>query len=65
MFNVFLQIWGDRPLYYEGGRYPVLEGYWGIVMYADNAMIKVHLGTTPEQIIAHMQAVLSLCNYDG
>ena len=59
---MLFQIWGNRPLH-RGGP-DDREGYWGEVMYTDDVMMCVYLGTTPEQIIARMQTVLSLCFYD-
>ena len=65
MINDFLQIWGNRRLYYHEGRYPVLEGYWGVVMFAEDVTVNVYLGRTPEQIIERMNNVLSVCLYEG
>ena len=59
-----MQIWGNRPLYYEDGPDHLLEGYWGDVTYAENASVKVYLGTDPEQIIERMLTVLCLCNFN-
>ena len=42
-----------------------MEGYWGVVMFAEDVTMNVYLGTTPEQIIDRMNNVLSVCLYEG
>ena len=49
-------------MYYEDGPDHMLAGYWGDVTYAENASVKVYLGTDQEQIIERMLTVLCICN---
>ena len=55
---IFLQMWGNRPLYY--GCHNNRHGFWGEVDYEDGAIIIfAYMGSTDEELFSRIRTVLS------